>query len=126
MTTLRSVVHSFLRPAATRSLLRTLILARFQQWVRSWLNATTNVQWCPVVMNQEIEKFIRSLDCSKIDALEISGVGSQGRYDFRSCQTVGYPAFDVCEGPLAENQFDLVIAEQAFEHILHPDRAASN
>lgn len=126
MTTLRSIVHSFLRPAGTRSLLRTLIPARFRQRIRSWLNATTDVQWCRVVMNGEIEKFIRSLDCSRIDALEISGVGSQGRYDFRNYQTVEYPAFDVCERVLAENQFDLIIAEQVLEHVLRPDRAVAN
>jgi len=77
-------------------------------------------------MNREIERFIRSLDCSKIDALEISGSGLQGRYDFRSYRSTGYPEYDVCEGPLATEQFDLVIAEQVFEHILRPDRAAHN
>jgi SAM-dependent methyltransferase len=77
-------------------------------------------------MNREIEGFIRSLNCSEIDALEISGTGSQGRYNFRSYRAVHYPDYDVCEEPLAEAQFDLVIAEQVFEHILRPDRAAAN
>ncbi len=60
-------------------------------------------------MNREIEAFIRSLDCPNVDALEISGTGSQGRYDFRSYQTVTFPNYDVCKGPLAEEKFDLVI-----------------
>ncbi len=77
-------------------------------------------------MNREVEQFIRSLDCSHIDALEISGTGSQNRYNFRSYQAVQYPDYDVCEGPLAQEQFDLVIAEQVFEHVLRPDRAAAN
>jgi SAM-dependent methyltransferase len=84
------------------------------------------VHWCRVVMNQEIEKFIRSLDCPHIDALEISGAGSQGKYNFRSYRTVQYPDYDVCRAPLAEEQFDLVIAEQVFEHVLRPDLAAAN
>jgi len=67
-------------------------------------------------MNREIERFIQSIDCSKIDALEISGCGSEGRYAFRSYQKTQYPGYDVCEGPLATEQFDLVIAEQVFEH----------
>ncbi|HKW64834.1 MAG TPA: methyltransferase domain-containing protein [Candidatus Acidoferrum sp.] len=77
-------------------------------------------------MNREIERFIRSLDCPRIDALEISGSGSQERYDFRSYQAVYHPDYDVCEKPLGREQFDLIIAEQVFEHILWPDRAAGN
>jgi SAM-dependent methyltransferase len=124
--TVRNIVHFFLRPAGTRSVLRDLIPARLRKRVRGWLRAESDVQWCRVVMNREIERFIRSLDCSKIDVLEISGCGSQDRYNFRSYQTAKYPDFDVCERPLAENQFDLVIAEQVFEHVLWPDRAAAN
>jgi SAM-dependent methyltransferase len=75
-------------------------------------------------MNQEIERFIRSLDCTRIDVLEVSGAGSQGRYNFRSYRSTQFPEYDVCEGPLAMEQFDLIIAEQVFEHILRPDRAA--
>src|SRR5579859_1436565 len=126
MTTLRSLVHSFLKSSGGCSLLRTMIPAPLKQRVRDWLNTTTDVQWCRVVMNREVEKFIRSLDCSKIDALEISGTGSQGRYEFRSYRTAEYPHFDICQGPLAENQFDLVIMEQVLEHVLRPDRAVAN
>jgi SAM-dependent methyltransferase len=77
-------------------------------------------------MNQDIERFISSLDCPRIDALEISGSGSQDRYNFRSYRTAQYPDYDICEGPLAHEQFDLVIAEQVFEHVLRPDRGAAN
>lgn len=123
---LRSMVHSFLKPGSLRSALRALIPAPYRQQMREWLNADGSEQWCRVVMNQEIERFIRTLDCSKIDALEISGTGSQGRYNFLSYQTVGYPNFDICEKPLSENQFDLVIAEQVLEHVVRPDRATAN
>ncbi len=37
-----------------------------------------------------------------------------------------YPDYDICMGPLAQEQFDLVIAEQVFEHILRPDLAAAH
>lgn len=75
-------------------------------------------------MNREIERFIRSLDCPQMDALEISGSGSQGRYPFRSYQTVSFPDYDVCSGALAPEKFDLIIAEQVLEHALRPDLAA--
>jgi len=77
-------------------------------------------------MNREIDQFIRSLDCPHIDALEISGSGAQGRYNFRSYQTVEFPEYDVCKGPLALEKFDLIIAEQVFEHVLRPDSAAAH
>jgi SAM-dependent methyltransferase len=109
-----------------RSSLKALIPPRYHERVRRWLSPNTNVQWCRVVMNREIEQFIGSLDCSHIDALEISGTGSQGRYNFRSYQTAEYPDYDVCKGPLAPERFDLVIAEQVFEHVLRPDLAAAN
>ncbi len=75
-------------------------------------------------MNGEIDRFIRSLNCPHIDALEISGSGSQGRYPFRSYQTASFPDYDVCRGPLAPEKFDLIIAEQVLEHVLRPDLAA--
>jgi len=109
-----------------RSFLKGLIPARYRPRLRQWLWGDGGVQWCRVVMNREIERFIRSLDCSRIDALEISGTGSQDRYNFRSYQSVQYPDYDICQGPLAQERFDLVIAEQVFEHILRPDRAATN
>ncbi|MGB2643305.1 MAG: hypothetical protein WA530_08010, partial [Candidatus Acidiferrum sp.] len=101
---------------------RALIPKRFHPAMRRLLGLG-GVQWLRVVMNAEIEKFVRSLDCAKIDALEISGTASQGRYPFRSYRAVHYPEYDVCEKPLAAEQFDLVIAEQVFEHILRPDLA---
>ncbi|MGC2814152.1 MAG: methyltransferase domain-containing protein [Candidatus Acidiferrum sp.] len=104
---------------------RALIPKRFHPAMRRLLGLG-GVQWLRVVMNAEIEKFVRSLDCAKIDALEISGTASQERYPFRSYRAVHYPEYDVCEKPLAAEQFDLVIAEQVFEHILRPDLAAKN
>lgn len=79
--------------------------------------------WCRVVMNREVKKFIESLDCSRLDVLEISGK-RENIFSFRSYRTADYPEYDVCAGPLASESFDLVIAEQVFEHIRYPGRAA--
>jgi SAM-dependent methyltransferase len=108
------------------SVLRALIPSRYHPRLKRWIWPDGRVQWCRVVMNREIERFIRSLECPHIDALEISGSGSEGRYNFRSYKVVEYPAYDVCNGPLGQEQFDLVIAEQVFEHVLRPDRAAAS
>lgn len=115
--------------APMRSTLRIFVPPAYRARLRDWFYppASANVeQWCRVVMNREIEQLIRSLDCSHIDALEISGTGSQGRYDFRSYETALYPDYDVCEGVLGHERFDLIIAEQVFEHVLRPDKAASH
>jgi len=118
--------HPVYRQVQMRSVLKALIPARFRPQLRHWFQGDAAVHWCRVVMNRDVDHFIRSLDCLHIDALEISGSGLQGRYNFRSCRTVQYPDYDICEGPLADEQFDLVIAEQVFEHVLRPDQAAAN
>jgi len=123
---LRHILNPLYRAANARAVLKSLVPARYHQRLRAWLAPNTEVQWCRVVMNREIERFIRSLDCSHIDALEISGAGSRDRYSFRSYQIAQYPDYDVCNGPLAPERFDLVIAEQVFEHVLRPDLAAAN
>jgi SAM-dependent methyltransferase len=123
---LKSILYPFYRGGYTHSVLKALIPVRYHERVRRWLRPDTEVQWCRVFMNREIERFIRSLDCSHIDALEISGSGSQGRYNFRSYRTAQYPEYDVCKEPLAQEHFDLVIAEQVLEHVLRPDRAVAN
>jgi SAM-dependent methyltransferase len=123
---LRNVFYSFLKPASLRAALRAVIPADAQQRFRNWLQGEPNVQWCRVVMNREIERFIRSLDCPNIDVLEISGTGSQGRYNFHDYKTVEFPEYDICNGPLVDEGFDLIIAEQVFEHVLRPDLAAES
>jgi len=78
-----------------------------------------------VVLEQETKKLVDALPASKMDALEISGERWK-TYSFRSLRSVNYPEYDICEKPLALESFDLVIAEQVFEHLLHPYRAARN
>lgn len=126
MTNLRQLLHPLFRQERVRSVLKTLVPTRYRLRMRRWFHTDEGTQWCRVVMNREIERFIRSLDCPHIDALEISGSGSQGRYNFRSYRTVQYPDYDICKEPLAREQFDLIIAEQVLEHVLRPDLAATN
>jgi SAM-dependent methyltransferase len=123
---LRDMFYPLYRRSHAHSALKAVIPVRYHERIRRWLRPENEVQWCRVVMNREIELFIRSLNCSQIDALEVSGVGSEGRYNFRSYRSAQYPEYDVCKEPLAREQFDLIIAEQVFEHILRPDRAAAH
>lgn len=126
MTVAREMLGSLYKQKSLRSAIKPFLPARYRHRIKQWLGGGSDVHWCRVVMNREIEAFIRSLDCPNIDALEISGTGSQGRYEFKSYRTVAFPEYDVCKGPLAHERFDLVIAEQVFEHILRPDLAAAS
>jgi SAM-dependent methyltransferase len=77
-----------------------------------------------VVLYQETERMIAPLPASTMDALEISG-DRWATHGFRSYVSANYPEYDVCAGPLS-NTFDIIIAEQVFEHLLWPHRAAKN
>jgi len=80
--------------------------------------------WCRIVMDAETDTLVRSLDYRSCSVLEVSG-DKWRDFGFRKYTALSYPQFDLCEGALDE-QFDLVIAEQVFEHLLWPYRAGRN
>lgn len=111
--------------ATLKSAIKRMLPPSIRGWVMRALGRDKG-HWCRVVMNAAMERFIRNLPCANLDVLEISGTKwADPSYGFRSYRAVQYPGYDVCEGP-PEGQYDLVIAEQVFEHIEHPDRAARN
>jgi SAM-dependent methyltransferase len=75
-------------------------------------------------MNNATADFVAALTPGNLDALEISGTGRSGA-GFRSYEHVAYPDFDICRDRTSRT-YDIVIAEQVFEHIRRPDRAARN
>jgi SAM-dependent methyltransferase len=77
-----------------------------------------------VVLYRETSKIMYDLPISKMDALEISG-NRWVESGFRSYRSAHYPDYDICAEPLPE-YFDIIIAEQVFEHLLWPHRAARN
>jgi len=82
-------------------------------------------QWLRIVMNRETEKLVQSLDPGTLKVLEISGDFWNRPGLFREYRSVQYPDFDICSERLDET-FDLIIAEQVFEHLLWPYRAGKN
>jgi SAM-dependent methyltransferase len=82
--------------------------------------------WIRVVMYHECFAFIESIGPESFDALEISG-GPQWRRKFRfgSYTSTDFPDFDICAETL-DRQFDLIIADQVFEHLPWPMRAGRN
>lgn len=85
----------------------------------------TEESWTRVVMNRTTLEWIRALDTANMDALEISGEYWRKKATYRSYRSTCYPEYDICAKPLSET-FDLIFAEQVFEHLLYPLRAARN
>lgn len=76
-------------------------------------------------MNRETRRLVDELpEVGGMQILEISGRRWQN-YLFGSYQSVHFPEFDVCNEVLEDN-FDLIIAEQVFEHLPYPYRAGRN
>ena len=76
--------------------------------------------WCRVVMDLETERLLEGK--SDLKTLEISGTKWRHLHSYRS---VSYPEYDVCQGPLDE-RFELIIAEQVWEHLKYPQKALRN
>jgi SAM-dependent methyltransferase len=84
----------------------------------------TDQHWARVIMDQETDRLIRGLDLEYSSALEISGQKWRG-HGFDCYRSVEFPAYDICSDVLVD-QFDIIIAEQVFEHLLRPYRAVRN
>lgn len=80
--------------------------------------------WCRIVMNRATSDFVSGLGPERLDALEISGTAWRDA-GFRSYESAAYPVFDICRDRTSRT-YDLIIAEQVFEHIRHPRDAARN
>ncbi|MGU3287807.1 class I SAM-dependent methyltransferase [Methylobacterium mesophilicum] len=82
--------------------------------------------WVRYVMYRECFSYIDKLGPQHLNVLEISaGREWRHRFKFGSYTETEYPDFDVCMNALPE-KFDLIIADQIFEHLAYPQRAAEN
>ena len=80
------------------------------------------IQWLRVIQQQEIQSWLDELPAEDLDVLEISGDEWRDARPWKTHRTANFPAFDVCDQPL-EERFDLIIADQVFEHLDRPPRA---
>lgn len=79
------------------------------------------ITWSRVVMKEACTQLLNALPCAEYSTLEISG-HKWRTFGFKHYQTADYPDFDLCREVLPE-RFDLIIAEQVFEHLRYPYRA---
>lgn len=82
-------------------------------------------KWSRVVMNHEMEALARGLRPESLSCLEVSGDRWE-TFGFKDYARTTYPEFDVCADTPAGAPYDIVIADQVFEHLLWPYRAARN
>ncbi len=81
--------------------------------------------WIRYVMDEATYEFVSRLDTDAFDVLEISGTKWQSLRKWKSYTAKNYPEFDVCADRISR-KYDLIIAEQVFEHLRYPWRAAQN
>ena len=83
-----------------------------------------------VAMQKSSRAMIRALGPEGLDVAEVSG--KWGRmFPFRSYRRFIYPEHDVCAGPYADEtgetlSFDLILANQVWEHLDRPYQATRN
>jgi len=84
-------------------------------------------QWIRAVYSREWQAFLSTLPLDSLSVLEISPsqwpVIKKNRV--AHYRAVNFPEFDITKDSLTE-KFDIIIAEQVFEHLRHPYRAARN
>lgn len=82
--------------------------------------------WVREVMYERCFAHVDGMKPETLDVLEISaGPQWQRRFRFKSYTPTQYPDFDICAQTLPE-RYDLIIADQVFEHLPWPYRAARN
>lgn len=110
--------------------LRSYVLSRPQlkERVRTFAKSIgfETADWVRIVMYQECFEFVRGLRPESLDTLEISAGPQWTReFKFRSYTATQFPDFDICSNTIPQ-QFDLIIADQVFEHLAYPYRAGRN
>lgn len=83
-----------------------------------------------IVMQKSSRKWIRALDPPTLKVAEISGKWGQ-MFNFATYDQFRYPAYDICEGPILDEagkprKYDLIIANQVWEHLDRPYAATRN
>lgn len=83
-----------------------------------------------IVMQRSSRRWLEALPLSEMQAAEISGKHGQ-RYDFKSYERFRFPGHDICAGPFTDadgqvRRFDIILANQVWEHLDRPYAATKN
>ncbi len=77
-----------------------------------------------IILYRTTRRWFEEIDVSRMDAAEVSGKHGE-RYAFKSYERFRYPKHDICAGPYTAGdgsvrQFDIVLANQVWEHLDRP------
>jgi SAM-dependent methyltransferase len=83
-----------------------------------------------IVMQRSSRQMIQELDPPSLDVAEVSGKWGQV-FNFKSYRRFLYPKHDICTGPYLGDdgkplKFDLIMANQVWEHLDRPYGAVKN
>lgn len=100
---------------------------RLKPGIKRWLARVgyDHRHWTRPVMYETCTAWLEEVGLGKLDTLEISAGQYWRTLPFKSFTEANWPHFDICAQAL-ESKFDLIIADQVFEHLLWPRRAALN
>jgi SAM-dependent methyltransferase len=126
-------VEDLLQSKLAQALIKPLfpeVVRRSGRQLQRWLSGKsglTDLHWARVVYHDEWKAFLSSLPTARLSLLEVSpGPMTTWRgLGWASYKGVQYPEFDITKEALPE-QFDVIVAEQIFEHLRHPYAAARN
>ena len=83
--------------------------------------------WHRYVSYKNIKEDISFLDLKNLDVLEISaGEYWKNNFRFKSYDTMNFPEYDICKEINIEKKYDLIIADNVWEHLRYPYRATKN
>jgi SAM-dependent methyltransferase len=101
-------------------------IQRIPRQIKRILTGAGNPHWARITMDQATKELIERLPFAQFDVLEISPYNSRWKdFGFKSYQEFQYPEYDICTST-PTGDYDLIIAEQIFEHLHWPYRAARN
>lgn len=81
--------------------------------------------WSRVIMNACNNEIVGRLPHARMDALELSG-DYWKRFSWNTFTDLHFPQFDICLEVYNQEKYDIIFAEQVFEHLKYPYRAARN
>ena len=105
------------------------LIKRTKRYLKTIKNKLLRIEeyeiWARAVEQQECRKLVSELGVTNLKTLEISAERWED-FGFKSYQSTSYPEYDLCESAVLDERFDLIIAEQVFEHLVKPYQAGRN
>ncbi len=81
--------------------------------------------WSRQVMYQTCRAKLEAMNLGELDVMEIAAGDFWRELPFKSFASMNYPEYDITKDALPRT-FDLIIADNVFEHLSYPHRAACN